>query len=61
MIGAELLEQIDQRLKQITGKFTKTSGDLAVILIGNLHQLPTITATTIFELITNRITGLTLW
>ena len=40
MIGAELLEQIDLRLKQITGNFTKYFGDLDVILIGDLRHLP---------------------
>lgn len=40
MIYAELLSQIDSRLKQITGDFKTNFGGLDVILIGDLRQLP---------------------
>lgn len=61
MIGAELLEQIDLRLKQITGNFTKNYGDLDVILIGDLRQLPPVRATPIYKQIKRRMTGPTVW
>ncbi|GFY23278.1 uncharacterized protein TNCV_3939741 [Trichonephila clavipes] len=44
MIGAELLEQIDQRLEHITGNFISNFGNLDVILIGDLRQLTPFTA-----------------
>lgn len=40
MIGAELLSQIDTRLKQITEKFDEKFGGKNIILIGDLRQLP---------------------
>ena len=40
MIGAELLAQIDSRLKQITGNFNDNFGGLDIVLIGDLRQLP---------------------
>ncbi|CAG4972703.1 unnamed protein product [Parnassius apollo] len=40
MIGAELLTQIDARLKQITGNFETNFGGLDMIFIGDLRQLP---------------------
>ncbi|GFS69762.1 ATP-dependent DNA helicase [Trichonephila clavipes] len=49
MVSAELLEQINARLKQITGLFTKDFGGLDVILIGDLRQLPPVKATPIFK------------
>lgn len=61
MVSAELLEQIDARLKQITGLFTKAFGDLDIILIGDLRQLPPVKATPIFKQIKKKITGETSW
>lgn len=61
MIGAELLEQIDSRLKQITGNFSKNFGGLDVIFIGDLRQLPPVRATPIYKQIKRRMTGPTLW
>lgn len=49
MVSAELLEQIDARLKQITGLFTKAFGGLDVFLIGDLRKLPPVKATPIFK------------
>lgn len=57
MVSAELLEQIDTRLKHITGLFTKYFGGLDVILIGDLRQLPPVKATPIFKEINKRMTG----
>ncbi|GFU38934.1 hypothetical protein TNCV_1753551 [Trichonephila clavipes] len=61
MVSAELLEQINVRLKQITGLFTKDFGGLDVILIGDLRQLPPVKATPIFKQIKRKITGETPW
>lgn len=61
MVPAELLEQINTRLKQITGLFTKDFGGLDVILIGDLRQLPPVKATPIFKEIKTRMTGETPW
>ena len=49
MIGAELLAQIDSRLKQITGNLNDNFGGLDIILIGDLRQLPPVCATPIFK------------
>ncbi|GFR10855.1 ATP-dependent DNA helicase [Trichonephila clavata] len=49
MVSAELLEQINTRLKQITGLFTKDFGGLEAILIGDLQQLSPVKATPIFK------------
>lgn len=61
MVSAELLEQINERLKQITGLFTKSFGGLDVILIGDLRQLPPVKATPIFKQIKKKITGESTW
>ncbi|GFV57764.1 ATP-dependent DNA helicase [Trichonephila clavipes] len=61
MVSTELLEQINARLKQITGLFTKDFGGLDVILIGDLRQLPPVKATPIFKQIKRKITGETPW
>jgi len=61
MICAEFLEQIDLRLKQITGNFASNFENLAVILIGDLRQLPPIKATPIYKQIKRRMTGPTVW
>lgn len=61
MIGAELLEQIDSRLKQITGRFNINFGGLDIIFIGDLRQLPPVRATHIYKQIKRRMTGPTLW
>lgn len=45
MIGAELLNLIDARLKQITGNFDDSFGGLDIIFIGDLRQLPPVRAT----------------
>lgn len=60
MVSVELLQQIDARLKQITGFFTKDFGGLDVILIGDLRQLHPVKATPIFKQIKKRITTETL-
>lgn len=49
MIGAKLFEQIDLRLKQITGVFTKNFGGWDVIFMGNLRQLQPVRATPIYK------------
>lgn len=49
MIGARMLEQIDQRLKQITGNFKTNLGGLDIILIGDLQQLPPVMGTPIYK------------
>ncbi|XP_053596141.1 uncharacterized protein LOC103578666 [Microplitis demolitor] len=61
MIGAELLAQIDSRLKQITGNFHINFGGIDVILIGDLRQLPTVRATPIYKQQKQRIVGPVLW
>ena len=61
MIGAELLEQMDLRLKHINGNFASNFGRLDVILIGDLRQLPAVRATPIYKQIKRRITGPTVW
>ncbi|XP_044574374.1 ATP-dependent DNA helicase RRM3-like [Cotesia glomerata] len=61
MIGAELLSQIDSRLKQITGNFEVHFGGLDIILIGDLRQLPPVRATPIYKQIKRQIAGSTLW
>lgn len=61
MILAELVEQIDQRLKQISGKFKHNFGDLDMILIGDLRQLPPVRATPIYKQIKKKITGVSMW
>ncbi|KAL4153959.1 hypothetical protein QTP88_001792 [Uroleucon formosanum] len=50
MIGAEHLNQIDVRLKQITGNFDEPFGRLDAIFIGDLRQLPPVRATPIYKL-----------
>lgn len=57
MASAELLEQIDTHLKQITGLSAKYFVGLDVILIGDLRQLPPVKATPIFKQIKKRMTG----
>lgn len=61
MIGAELLSQIDSRLKQISGNFEVNFGGLDIILIGDLRQLPPVRATPIYKQIKRQIAGSTLW
>ncbi|GBP91921.1 hypothetical protein EVAR_103570_1 [Eumeta japonica] len=61
MIGAELLLQIDSRLKQITGDFKTNFGGLDVILIGDLRQLPPVRATPIYKQQKQKIVGPILW
>lgn len=61
MIDAELLSQIDSRLKQITGDFKTNFGGLHVILIGDLRQLPLVRATLIYKQQKQKIVGPILW
>ncbi|CAH2104199.1 unnamed protein product [Euphydryas editha] len=61
MIGAELLLQIDSRLKQITGDYKTNFGGLDVILIGDLRQLPPVRATPIYKQQKQKIVGPILW
>lgn len=49
MISAELLHKIDKRLKEITGNYEVNYGNLDIILIGDLRQLPPVSATAIFK------------
>lgn len=42
IVVAELLSQIDSRLKQITGNININFGGIDIILIGDLRQLPPI-------------------
>ncbi|XP_018785860.1 PREDICTED: uncharacterized protein LOC108967071 [Bactrocera latifrons] len=61
MIGAELLAQIDVRLKQITGNFETNCGGLDMIFIGDLRQLPPVRATPIYKQPKQRMAGPILW
>lgn len=61
MIGAELLNQIDLRLKQITGNFDNNFGGLDIILIGDLRQLPPVRATPIYKQPKRRMVGPMIW
>jgi len=61
MIGAELLNQIDVRLKQITGNFDEPFGRLDAIFIGDLRQLPPVRATPIYKQPKQRMVGPLLW
>lgn len=61
MIGAELLNQIDARLKQITGNFDENFGGLDIIFIGDLRQLPPVRATPIYKQSKQRMVGPLLW
>ena len=61
MIGAELLAQIDSRLKQITGNYDDNFGSLDIILIGDLRQLPPVKATPIYKQPKQRMIGPVLW
>lgn len=61
MIGAELLAQIDSRLKQITGNFKAPYGGLDIFLIGDLRQLPPVRATPIWRPIKQSIEGNSIW
>lgn len=61
MIGAELLNQIDARLKQITGNYDHDFGGLDVIFIGDLRQLPPVRSTAIYKQQKQKIFGPMLW
>lgn len=61
MVSAELLSQIDARLKQITGNFQSNFGGLDIVLIGDLRQLPPVRATPIYKSHKQRMVGPTLW
>lgn len=61
MIGAEILNQIDARLKQITGNFDENFGGLDIIFIGDLRQLPPVRATPIYKQSKQRMVGPLLW
>lgn len=61
MIGAEMLERIDLRLKEITGNYDTSFGGLHIIFIGDLRQLPPVRATPIWKQKIQRIDGQQLW
>lgn len=61
MVSAELLANIDNRLKQITGNHRVNFGGIDVIMIGDLRQLPPVRATLIYKQIKTAIAGPTLW
>lgn len=61
MISAELLQQIDSRLKQITGNFQTNFGGVDIFLIGDLRQLPAVRATPIYKQIKQRLADPILW
>lgn len=61
MVGAKLLNQIDSRLKQITGNFENNFGGLDIILIGDLCQLPPVRATPIYKQPKQQMVGPLLW
>lgn len=60
-IGAELLAQIDARLKQITGNYETNFGGLDMIFIGDLRQLPPVRATPLYKQPKQRMAGPVLW
>ena len=61
MISAELLSEMDSRLKQIAGNHNIDFGGLDVILIGDLRQLPPVRATPIYKPIKMRMVAPALW
>lgn len=62
MVSAELLNTIDKRLKEITGDYEVNYGNLDIILIGGLRQLPPVRATAIFKPIKGHLdTRIDLW
>lgn len=61
MISAELLQKIDQRLKQVTGNYNTDFGGIDVIFIGDLRQLPPVRATPIYKPIRTSMVGPHLW
>ena len=61
MISAELLCKIDLRLKQITGNHSADFGNVDIILIGDLRQLPPVRATPIYKPVRTRLVGPHLW
>lgn len=61
MIGAELLSQIDKRLKQITGNNHMNFGGIDIFLIGDLRQLPPVRATPIYKQPRQRMVRPILW
>lgn len=62
MVSAEMLFQIDDRLKTITGNFNTNFGGIDIIMIGDLRQLPPVRATPIYKQSKlQRMVGPTLW
>lgn len=61
MISAQLLHQIDNRLKQINGIYDIPFGGLDIIFIGDLRQLPPVFATPIYRPIKTSLSGTALW
>lgn len=61
MISAELLQQIDSRLKQITGNFNKNFGGVHIFFVRDLRQLPPVRATPIYKQIKQQLDDRVLW
>ncbi|GFX86675.1 ATP-dependent DNA helicase [Trichonephila clavipes] len=49
MISAQLLLKVDSSVKQITGNLQSNFGELDIILIGDLRQLPLVRSTPIYK------------
>ncbi|GFQ76931.1 ATP-dependent DNA helicase [Trichonephila clavata] len=61
MMSAELVHQVDARLKQITEDYDRAFGGKDIFLIGDLRQLPPVRATPIFNQIKMSLAGPMLW
>ncbi|GFY18485.1 ATP-dependent DNA helicase [Trichonephila clavipes] len=61
MFNAQLLLNVDSRLKQITGNFHSNFGGLDIILIGDLRQVPPVRSTPIYKQPKQTIVGPILW
>ncbi|GFR31024.1 ATP-dependent DNA helicase [Trichonephila clavata] len=60
-MSAELLQQVDARLKQITADYDRAFGGKDIFLIGDLRQLPPVRAIPIFNQIKMSLAGPMLW
>ena len=61
MMGAENLDRVDRRLRDITGRQDLIFGVVHVILLGDLRQLPPVQATSIWKQKQQKIGDRQLW